>query len=156
VTVGKAAEFSIQRVGSDDLADLLPLMRAYCHFYEVEPSDQALLDLASALIADPECEGVQLLARDSSERAVGFATLYWSWSTTEACRIAVMNDLFVAPSARGRGLAERLIAACRSESSRRGARRLSWQTAVDNKRAQNVYERVGATRETWVDYWLDP
>jgi RimJ/RimL family protein N-acetyltransferase len=66
-----------------------------------------------------------------------------------------MNDLFVTESARGRGLADRLIAACRSECSRRGAARLTWQTAPDNLRAQAVYERIGATREEWVDYWLD-
>ncbi len=30
-----------------------------------------------------------------------------------------------------------------------------WQTAVDNLAAQAVYDHVGATRETWVDYWLD-
>jgi ribosomal protein S18 acetylase RimI-like enzyme len=65
-----------------------------------------------------------------------------------------MNDLFVAEHARGRGLADRLIRECRTETARRGARRLTWQTAPDNFRAQAVYERVGATREQWVDYWL--
>ena len=65
-----------------------------------------------------------------------------------------MNDLFVAESARGGGTAERLIKACRAECTRRGARRLTWQTAPDNARAQAVYDRVGATREQSVDYWL--
>lgn len=65
-----------------------------------------------------------------------------------------MNDLFVAENARGRGLAAELIAECRTETARRGARRLAWQTAPDNVRAQAVYERLGATREQWVDYWL--
>ena len=65
-----------------------------------------------------------------------------------------MNDLFVTGAARGRGLAEQLIEACRAECARRGAGRLTWQTAPDNARAQTVYERVGATREQWVDYWL--
>ena len=81
--------------------------------------------------------------------------MFWTWSTSNACRIGVMNDLFVSENARGRGLADRLITACRSECSRRNARRLTWQTAPDNLRAQAVYERIGATRETWVDYWLD-
>ena len=30
-----------------------------------------------------------------------------------------------------------------------------WQTAVDNLAAQAVYDHFGATRETWIDYWLD-
>jgi GNAT superfamily N-acetyltransferase len=144
----------IERVGEAELGDLLPLVRAYCDFYAVSPSDEELLTLSRALIADPEREGVQLLARDAEARAVGFATIFWSWATTSAERIGVMNDLFVAPEARGSGVAEALIEACRVECAARGAGKLSWQTATDNERAMKVYDRIGATRETWVDYWL--
>ena len=143
----------IERVGEGDLGELLPLMRGYCDFYEVAPSDDELLALSRALIADPEREGVQLLARDQA-RGVGFATIYWSWATTSAERIGVMNDLFVATEARGSGLAESLIQACRAECAARGAGKLTWQTAPDNAAAIKVYDRVGATREQWVDYWL--
>jgi ribosomal protein S18 acetylase RimI-like enzyme len=144
----------ISRVTSDDLADLLPLLRAYCDFYEVAPSDEALLDLCKALIADPVREGVQLVARAEAGAAVGFATLYWGWGTLSAARIGIMNDLYVAPSARGSGAAEHLINACVEESVRHGAEYLTWQTAKDNVRAQRVYERIGATREEWIDYSL--
>jgi GNAT superfamily N-acetyltransferase len=144
---------TIDRVTETDLTELLPLMRAYCDFYEVAPSDDALLSLSRALIADPEHEGVQLLARNEG-RAVGFATIFWSWATTSAERIGVMNDLFVAPEARGTGVAEALIEACRAECAVRGAGKLTWQTAPDNAAAIKLYERVGATREQWVDYWL--
>jgi len=143
----------IERVTDPDLAELLPLMRGYCDFYEVSPSDDALVALARALIADPEREGVQLLARDEG-RAVGFATIFWSWATTSAERIGVMNDLYVAREARGSGVAEALIQACRAECAARGAGQLTWQTAPDNAAAMNVYDRIGATREQWVDYSL--
>ena len=43
----------ITRVGPDDLPELLPLMRSYCDFYRVSPSDEDLLALSRALIADP-------------------------------------------------------------------------------------------------------
>jgi GNAT superfamily N-acetyltransferase len=129
-------------------------MRGYCDFYEVSPSDDALLALSRALIADPEREGLQLIARDGDGRAVGFATLYWSWQTLSAARLGVMNDLFVAPEARGSGLAERLIAACRERCAEHGAGELAWQTAKDNLRAQAVYERVGGRRAEWLDYSL--
>jgi GNAT superfamily N-acetyltransferase len=145
---------TIERVTKTDLGELLPLMRAYCDFYEVAPSDDELLVIARALIADPEHEGVQLLARADEGRAVGFATIYWSWATTSAERIGVMNDLFVALEARGTGVAEALIEACRAECSAHGAGKLTWQTAPDNVAAMKVYDRVGATREQWVDYWL--
>ena len=144
----------IQPVTAGDLPDLLPLMRAYCDFYGVSPDDESLLALSKALIADPEREGIQLIARDRSGRAVGFATVFWSWSTLDAARIGVMNDLFVAPEARGGGTADALIKACRERCRRHGAGRLSWQTATDNSRAQAVYERVGAERSQWVDYSL--
>jgi GNAT superfamily N-acetyltransferase len=130
-------------------------MRAYCGFYEVAPNDDALLEMSSALVADPEREGVQLIARDSERRPVGFATIFWAWSTLSASRLGVMNDLFVAPEARGTGLAEALIAACVEECRARGAATLSWQTAKDNDRAQRVYDRIGAKREEWLDYSLD-
>lgn len=99
-------------VGPADLPELLPLVRAYCDFYQVAPSDRALLELSQALLADPQREGLQLPARDDAGRVVGFATLYWTWQTLVAARVGVMNDLFVAAEARGTGVADALIAAC--------------------------------------------
>jgi GNAT superfamily N-acetyltransferase len=148
-----AAGVDIRLVGAADLDALLPLMRAYCDFYAVDPADDALLELARALIADPEREGCQLIALDGS-RAVGFATIFWSWSTLGASRIGVMNDLYVVEEARGSGVAEALIEACRERAREHGATELDWQTAKDNRRAQAVYERVGAKRSEWVDYSL--
>jgi GNAT superfamily N-acetyltransferase len=129
-------------------------MRGYCDFYEVDPSDDALLALSRTLIADP-AQGVQLIARDDAGAAVGFATIFWTWSTLTAARLGVMNDLFVAEGARGGGFADDLIAACAERCRAHGATELAWQTAHTNLRAQAVYERVGATRdERWLDYSL--
>ena len=144
----------IEVAGPDDLVELLPLMRAYCDFYKVAPSDSELLGVSEALIEDPEHEGLQLIARDDGDRAVGFATIFWSWSTLQAARIAVMNDLFVDPAGRGGGYAEALIRACAERARERGAATLEWQTAKDNFRAQAVYDRVGGRRSEWLDYSL--
>lgn len=147
---------AITRVDEDDLADLLPLMRGYSDFYEVDPSDEALLALSRALIADPDREGLQFIARDSEDGTpLGFATVYWMWSTSRAARIGVMNDLFTAPEARRRGVGEALIDACLSVVRDRGAALLQWQTATDNNTAQALYERVGGIREQWYDYYLE-
>ncbi len=138
-----------------DLGELLPLMRAYCEFYGVKPSDDQLLALSRPLLADPAREGVQVLARREEDGpAVGFATVFWSWSTLSGARLAVMNDLYVTEDARGSGAAEELIAACADAARSHGARTLSWQTAKDNYRAQAVYERVGGRRSEWYDYEL--
>jgi GNAT superfamily N-acetyltransferase len=147
-----SAGHSIRTVAEADLADLVPLMRAYCDFYCVAPGDEALLALSRALLGDPEREGLQLIARDADASAVGFATIFWSWSTTAATRIGIMHDLYVSPDARGLGVAERLIRACVERCAERGASRLEWQTAPDNLRAQAVYDRVGAVREPWLSY----
>jgi len=147
--------YVVKVVTQDDLDDLLPLMRGYCDFYGVKPGDGALLQLSRSLLAEPDCEGFQILARDDAGRALGFATVYWSWSTLSASRIAIMNDLFVVPDARGTGVAEVLIQECRVRAGRRGAISLTWQTAKDNLRAQKLYERIGGRREEWADYSLN-
>lgn len=148
------SEFTITAVGEGDLDELLPLMRAYCDFYEVAPVDADLLGMSRALVADPEREGFQLIARDAGGAAVGFATVFWTWQTLDAARLAVMNDLFVTPESRGSGLAEALIEACAQRARAHGAASLSWQTALDNERAQKVYDRLGARSSKWLDYEL--
>ena len=145
---------TIATVTEADLADLLPLMRAYCDFYGVSPGDEALLAMSRALIADPEREGMQLIARSDDGGAIAFATIFWSWSTLSAGRVGTMNDLFVDPGARGGGVADALIEACLECCLRRGAVVLDWQTALDNHRAQAVYDRVGGKQERWLSYSL--
>ena len=148
------AEISIVREA--DLAEMLPLVRGYCDFYEIDPSDEALLAMSRALIEDPEREGFQLIARDDARTAIGFATVFWTWSTSSASRIGVMNDLFVHPDARGGGAADDLIAECGGLVRKRGASSLEWQTAKDNLRAQSLYDRIGGKRDDrWLSYSLE-
>jgi GNAT superfamily N-acetyltransferase len=156
---GTGEAHSIAIVEQADLDDLLVLVRAYCDFYRVAPGDEELLELSRALIADPEREGVQLIAREANAGgrgpAVGFATVFWSWATTRGARVGIMHDLYVDPAARGSGLADRLIGRCLELCSEHGARSLQWETALDNLRAQGVYDRVGGVRERWLSYHLD-
>jgi GNAT superfamily N-acetyltransferase len=77
-----------------------------------------------------------------------------TWETLDAGRLAVMNDLYVDPAGRGQGVGAALIEECRKYAAERRAGKLAWQTAPGNKTAQRLYERVGATREEWVDYHL--
>lgn len=130
-------------------------MRGYCEFYGTAPGDDALERLARACLADPAATGTQLLARDGEGAAIGFATIYWLWSSTRAVPIALMNDLFVAPAARGSGLGRALIDACAQVALERGVEVLEWQTAPDNQRAQRVYDVTPAERSTWLTYEWD-
>jgi len=145
---------SIEPVRKSDLPELLPLLRGYCEFYETDPTDDALLELSRWLLEHPE-DGVQVLSRDDAGKAVGFTTIYWTWRTMYASRIAVLEDLFVATEARGSGTAEALIEDARVRARGHGARDLTWQTAKTNERAQAVYDRIGADRDDdWLDYAL--
>jgi GNAT superfamily N-acetyltransferase len=146
----------LERVTERNLPELLPLARDYCRFNGINRDDNELLALSHALIADPACEGVQFLARDGGGRAVGFASLFWTWATWAAGRIGILGDLYVAEDARRQGIGEALIHACCDDCRVRGASGLTWSTAADNAAARALYERVSAScRDDWVDYWLD-
>jgi GNAT superfamily N-acetyltransferase len=83
---------------------------------------------------------------------LGYACLYFAASSVEAEDIVIMNDLYVAPGARGGGVGRRLIEATLDTARARNAPRVRWSTALDNRRAQRLYERTGAERTTWFEY----
>jgi GNAT superfamily N-acetyltransferase len=63
-----------------------------------------------------------------------------------------MNDLFVSDAARGTNVGHALIEAAARAAKDRGHARMSWQTAVDNRRAQRLYERFDGERTIWFEY----
>jgi ribosomal protein S18 acetylase RimI-like enzyme len=145
----------IDHASDSDVPALLPLLRGYCDFYEASPSDDGLLEMARALIATSDDDGALLVARDEGGAVIGFAIVCWKWSSLRASRIAVMEDLFVAPEARGQGAADELIRACADLARKLGAPVMTWLTAPDNYRAQAVYNRAGATSEAFLEYELE-
>jgi GNAT superfamily N-acetyltransferase len=143
----------IRDARSDEVEELLPLLRAYCDFYEASPSDDGLLRMARELIAHPD-QGHLLIARDDGA-AVGFAAVDWKWSSLKGARIGYLEDIFVAPEERGRGIADALIEACADRCRQHGMPAMQWLTAPDNRRAQAVYDRTGAASEAMVEYDLE-
>ncbi|WP_457256307.1 N-acetyltransferase family protein [Pedococcus sp. P5_B7] len=144
---------NIRRVTPDDLPDLLPLLRDYCTFYESAPADDELRAMATAFL-DEGSGGTQLIARDASGQVLGHATVLSSWDTTLGQRLAVMEDLFVAEAARGRGVGAALIEACRQLAAERGVQLLAWETAPDNATAQRLYDGLAERAGTWLAYRL--
>ena len=148
---------TISVVGETDLPELMPMLRGYCDFYRVDPSDEKLTELMRTLIAHPD-EGLQLIARQSEGTAgvpVGFATIFWTWQTLYAARVGVLNDLYVTPQSRGTGTGRALLAHCLQVCHDRGAEKLVWETAPDNATAQRLYDGIGAEKSTWITYELD-
>jgi len=62
--------------------------------------------------------------------------------------IFILNDLFVAPQARQRGVGSALLRAAADHGRAAGAARLTLSTELDNLAAQRVYEANGWERET--------
>jgi GNAT superfamily N-acetyltransferase len=113
------------------------------------------MTMAKALIETPDAEGFLLVARDADGLPVGFAAVSWKWSSLRGARVAVLEDLFVAPEARRQGAGGALIRASAERASELGAAALTWLTAPDNRRARSVYEQAGATGEPFIEYELE-
>ena len=136
-----------------ELDPLLPLIAGYQRFYGAAPDETRNRAFFSRLIGD-NAIGMLLEARDGRE-VIGFATLYWSRSSVSVRDVVVLNDLFVVPSARSRGVGRKLIEAAAAVARERGAGALQWVTHPDNATARRLYDSLGATAETWVEYSLE-
>ena len=74
---------------------------------------------------------------------IGFTQLYPIFSSVSMQRAWLLNDLFVAPEARGSGAADKLLKAAQQMGADTSSRWMVLQTATTNHRAQKVYERNG-------------
>jgi ribosomal protein S18 acetylase RimI-like enzyme len=136
----------LHRATLPDLDLVAPLFDAYRQFYRLA-ADPAL---ARSFIADrlEQSDSVILLAMEERE-ALGFVQLYPLFSSTAARpgRLWLLNDLYVAPTARGRGVARALMQRARAHATETGATGLFLQTARDNWTAQRLYHSLGYRRD---------
>jgi ribosomal protein S18 acetylase RimI-like enzyme len=130
---------TVRRAVRGDLEGLTALFDGYRQFY-LRPSDpNAARDfLTERLTRD---ESILLVAEDVGVM-IGFTQLYPSFTSVSMGPIFVLNDLFVAPGYRRKGVGARLLAAAREFGSTNGAQYLELSTAVDNP-AQHLYEASG-------------
>lgn len=150
-----AEGITVGAVREEEFEALLPLISAYQSFYEVEDVDTDRNRSFFRRFLAPSEDGELLAARDESGQILGYACLYWHFSSTQAVETVLMNDLFVAPEARGRGVGRALIEASREVARRRGAAWLEWATAPDNHTAQRLYDSMTSEKSTWLEYELD-
>ena len=136
-----------------DLDEVLPLFAGYQAFYTGTSQDGAKNRGFLQRFVDGYA-GRLLVARDDDGVVVGFANLFWTFYSTIAEEHVLLNDLFVAQKARGTGVGRALIDASLDVARERGSRTLSWQTALDNRVAQRLYEATGADRSALFEYEL--
>jgi GNAT superfamily N-acetyltransferase len=141
----------VRRPVEADREDWDRLYAGYAGFYGVAQTPE-MRDRVWGWIHDPAHEVEGLVAEDEG-RLVGLTHFRAFARPLSATMGGFLDDLFVAPEARGSGAAEALIQAVADEGRRRGWSVIRWITAEDNARARKLYDRL-ARRTPWVTYDL--
>ncbi len=146
------SDLVIRPIDATDRAAWEPLWAGYLAFYE-RTLPREVTDFTWRRLTTGD--GVfGLLAIDQTGDAVGMVHFVFhptTWSIGGSC---YLEDLFVSPTARGRRVGRRLIAAVGEAAKARGATTLYWQTEEFNGTARRLYERV-AKRSPFVRYQVE-
>lgn len=136
----------IFRATPEHLDQLAGLFDQYRVFYQEAPDYEACRNfMAERLDRD---ESVIFAARSEAGDLVGFTQLYHSFCSVELMPLVYLYDLFVDPAARRGGVARALMEAARQYAQAHGAGRLQLETAIDNTKAQALYEDLGWKKDT--------
>jgi GNAT superfamily N-acetyltransferase len=134
-------QIEVFALAAPDRSEWEALARAYKAFYLTELPDSAYEGTWQRLL---QRDGMRGLGARIDRRLVGithflFHTGIWS---PRAC---YLEDLFVDPAARGRGVAKALIDAVAEYARTEGAGRLYWLTHETNATARALYDKVAAS-----------
>ena len=128
----------VARLGADDRAAWQRLAEGYKSFYETAATDADYQRTWQRLQAE---DAVHALGARLDGALVGIAHYFFHvgvW-TSDVCHL---QDLFVDPAVRGRGVARALIAAVADEARAHGAARFYWHTRASNETARRLYDQV--------------
>lgn len=144
----------IEPITEEQFETLLPMIAAYQRFYGRRDVDDSVNREFFRRFISPSEDGMLIGVWGQGE-LLGYACLYWHYTSVGAAETVLMNDLYVAESARGRGVGRVLIDACAEIARSRGVSRLEWATRPDNETARRLYDATGAEPSTWITYELD-
>jgi GNAT superfamily N-acetyltransferase len=140
----------ITKATIQDVNIIAPLFDAYRIFYKQASNIAAAQQFLTERLANNESV-IYIALKDGV--AVGFCQLFPIFSSVGLKRTWLLNDLYVAATARGGGVATALLAQAKQFGIDTNARWLLLQTTADNTTAQSVYEKNG-----WVklsDYFYE-
>jgi len=139
----------------DDVPLVLALIRELADYERLSDAvvaDEALL--ADALFGDAPAAEVVIAEVDGT--AAGFALFFHTFSTFLGRRGLYLEDLFVRPAYRGRGLGRRLMAHLAALAVARGCGRFEWTVLDWNAPAIGFYRALGAVgQDDWTVQRLD-
>ena len=147
---------TIRRAGREDADALLALITALAEFEHLPPPD----DAARARLIEhgfgPQPKFEAWLAEwEGAPGPVGYVFLFETYSTFLARPTLYLEDLFVLPEHRKRGIGKALLRFCIQAAHERGCGRMEWTCLDWNTGAQRVYESLGAKRMSeWYLYRL--
>lgn len=143
---------TVTRAGIEHINDVAVLFNDYRIFYG-KPSDVHAGNqfLSERILKN---ESVIYVAYDGIVM-VGFIQMYPIFSSVRLMRTWLLNDLYVAESARGKGIATLLLNTAVKHGAETGAGWLLLQTAADNFTAQSVYNKSGWQKQTDFFYLKD-
>jgi GNAT superfamily N-acetyltransferase len=142
-----AVPFTVGFATPPDVPDLMRMIRALAEYERLAHlvvADESML--SSALFGThPVVEA--LIVRETTEprAAAGFALFFHTFSTFLGRRGLWLEDLFVEPAHRGRGIGRRLLAELAALARARGCGRFEWSVLDWNAPAIGFYEQMGAT-----------
>ncbi|RSD26902.1 GNAT family N-acetyltransferase [Mesobacillus subterraneus] len=148
-------ELRLRTAEERDIPMLAHLMEQYIvDFYKKpKPAEGELEKLIRHLLDHPD-SGLQFVA-EKEGKLLGFATLYFTFSTLQVKRAAILNDLFVTVEARGQKAGEQLFAKCLNYIRENQFAHMTWETARDNYVAQGLYDKMGGKQSQWLVYEIE-
>lgn len=139
----------IQAFTSADFDEWLTLWKGYQSFYKAEMSAaQDRLTWQRLLALNEPMWGLGAFEADRLLGIVHFIFHRSCWTEGDYC---YLQDLFVDPKTRGRGIGRALIDAVKQRAQSSGASRVYWLTHESNVDAQQLYDQV-AERSGFIQY----
>ena len=137
--------FSIREAQPTDRVAWEPLWAGYLDFYSSE-LPPAVTDTTWSRFHDPAEPMQCFVAEDDDGSLIGFTNIIFHRGTWAIGDFCYLEDLFVAPAARGKGVARALIEAVYALADERGAERVYWLTHETNTTARALYDKVARNR----------
>ncbi len=134
----------VRRLEARDKADWVPLFKGYIKFYKASVADDVIEETWSRLHSDQEGFHIGFVAVDATDTPIGLAHVLLHRSTWSKTWYCYLEDLFVRPDIRARGIGRALIDAVYDHADAHGATRTYWSTEECNYRARGLYDQVAA------------